>query len=172
MHVLPALPEPLFRRLRSGAGGRPNAGKPAAEVKSLPLPDTFAMTDLEHVIDTAWETRATLSPQNAPAAVRDAVAQVIAGLDAGRLRVAEKIDGAWTTHQWIKKAVLLSFRLADTGADALRAARRQRRAVRASTTRCRPSSPDSPTTSSRPPASGSCRRPSRAAARTSRRTSC
>ncbi len=56
------------------------------------------------------------TPDNAPPAVRDAVAQVIAGLDAGRLRVAEKIDGAWTTHQWIKKAVLLSFRLAETGA--------------------------------------------------------
>src|SRR5512137_2027892 len=74
------------------------------------------MTDLEHVIDAAWETRSALSPQTAPAAVRDAVGQVIAGLDAGRLRVAEKIGGAWTTHQWIKKAVLLSFRLAETGA--------------------------------------------------------
>jgi 2,3,4,5-tetrahydropyridine-2-carboxylate N-succinyltransferase len=74
------------------------------------------MTDLEHVIDNAWETRATLSPQSAPAAVLDAVARVIAGLDAGSLRVAEKVDGVWTTHQWIKKAVLLSFRLADTGA--------------------------------------------------------
>ena len=74
------------------------------------------MTDLEQVIDTAWETRTTLSPQSVPAAVRDAVAHVIAGLDAGRLRVAEKIEGAWTTHQWIKKAVLLSFRLTDTGA--------------------------------------------------------
>ena len=74
------------------------------------------MTHLEHVIDTAWETRSTLSPQSAPAAVGDAVGQVIAGLDAGRLRVAEKIGGAWTTHQWIKKAVLLSFRLTETGA--------------------------------------------------------
>jgi len=71
------------------------------------------MTDLEPTIDAAWETRAGLSPQGAPAALRDAVARVIAELDAGRLRVAEKIDGAWSTHQWIKKAVLLSFRLAD-----------------------------------------------------------
>ncbi len=74
------------------------------------------MTHLEHVIDAAWETRSSLSPQDAPAAVGDAVGQVIAGLDAGRLRVAEKIGGAWTTHQWIKKAVLLSFRLSETGA--------------------------------------------------------
>jgi 2,3,4,5-tetrahydropyridine-2-carboxylate N-succinyltransferase len=71
------------------------------------------MTDLEKTIDAAWESRAQLSPLDAPAAVRDAVARVIDALDAGRLRVAEKRDGAWTTHQWIKKAVLLSFRLAD-----------------------------------------------------------
>jgi 2,3,4,5-tetrahydropyridine-2-carboxylate N-succinyltransferase len=74
------------------------------------------MSELESTIDNAWETRATLTPQNAPAAVRDAVAQVITGLDAGQLRVAAKEGGVWTTHQWIKKAVLLSFRLAETGA--------------------------------------------------------
>ena len=72
------------------------------------------MTDLQSTIDDAWETRAALSPPSASAQVREAVAEVIAGLDAGRLRVAEKVAGAWTTHQWIKKAVLLSFRLADT----------------------------------------------------------
>jgi 2,3,4,5-tetrahydropyridine-2-carboxylate N-succinyltransferase len=62
-------------------------------------------------IEQAWEERAALSPVRAPAAVRDAVEDTIAGLDCGRLRVAEKLDGAWVTHQWIKKAVLLSFRL-------------------------------------------------------------
>jgi len=71
------------------------------------------MNDLQHTIDAAWETRASLSPASAPPAVREAVAQIIGDLDAGRLRVAEKKDGGWTTHQWIKKAVLLSFRLAD-----------------------------------------------------------
>src|SRR5437016_7166051 len=71
------------------------------------------MTDLESAVAAAWESRASLSPQTAAASVREAVAQVIADLDRGRLRVAEKRDGAWTTHQWIKKAVLLSFRLAD-----------------------------------------------------------
>ena len=70
------------------------------------------MNDLEHTIDAAWETRTTLSPQSAPVLVQNAIAHVINELDGGRLRVAEKIDGAWTTHQWIKKAVLLSFRLA------------------------------------------------------------
>jgi 2,3,4,5-tetrahydropyridine-2,6-dicarboxylate N-succinyltransferase len=72
-----------------------------------------ASLDLAQTIDAAWEHRAALSPAAAPASVRDAVAHVIAELDAGRLRVAEKIDGQWTTHQWLKKAVLLSFRLRD-----------------------------------------------------------
>jgi 2,3,4,5-tetrahydropyridine-2-carboxylate N-succinyltransferase len=71
------------------------------------------MTDLQSTIDAAWETRSELSPKTAPSAVQDAVRHVISELDAGRLRVAEKVDGAWQTHQWIKKAVLLSFRLAD-----------------------------------------------------------
>src|SRR6185437_15465409 len=72
------------------------------------------MHELEQVIDAAWETRTGLTPAAAPAALREAVEAVVAGLDAGRLRVAEKIDGAWVTHEWIKKAVLLSFRLADS----------------------------------------------------------
>jgi 2,3,4,5-tetrahydropyridine-2-carboxylate N-succinyltransferase len=69
--------------------------------------------DLQNTIDQAWENRAEISPSSAPAAVRDAVEHAIAALDAGKLRVAEKIDGNWTVHQWLKKAVLLSFRLAD-----------------------------------------------------------
>ena len=68
---------------------------------------------LQTLIEQAWEDRATLSPKSAPAAIREAVAEVVAGLDAGRLRVAEKIDGQWQVHQWVKKAVLLSFRLED-----------------------------------------------------------
>ncbi len=71
------------------------------------------MSDLASVIDTAWETRTTLTPTSAPAEVRDAVAHAIAELDAGRARVAEKHAGKWVVHQWLKKAVLLSFRLAD-----------------------------------------------------------
>jgi 2,3,4,5-tetrahydropyridine-2-carboxylate N-succinyltransferase len=74
------------------------------------------MNALEATIDRAWDDRASLTPAAAPAEVRDAVAQVIGDLDAGRLRVAEKRDGEWITHQWIKKAVLLSFRLADSAA--------------------------------------------------------
>ena len=64
----------------------------------------------QKIIDEAWEGRASLKPTKA---LREAVKKVIAGLDAGRLRVAEKSGGQWITHQWLKKAVLLSFRLAD-----------------------------------------------------------
>ena len=73
------------------------------------------MTDpLESVIDKAWENRANINPAGASAEVRDAVEHVISGLNAGRLRVASREGtGKWTTHQWIKKAVLLSFRLSD-----------------------------------------------------------
>ena len=69
---------------------------------------------LQSIIDNAWETRAQLSPAAAPKEVVEAVDHVIAELNAGRLRVATpEAVGQWTTHQWIKKAVLLSFRLKD-----------------------------------------------------------
>jgi len=73
------------------------------------------MTDqLQAIIDKAWENRASMNPAGAPAEVRDAVEHVIVELNAGRLRVASReAAGKWTTHQWIKKAVLLSFRLSD-----------------------------------------------------------
>ena len=69
---------------------------------------------LQSIIDNAWETRAQLSPAAAPKEVVEAVDHVIAELNAGRLRVATReAVGQWTTHQWIKKDVLLSFRLKD-----------------------------------------------------------
>ena len=74
------------------------------------------MDTLQKTIDEAWEARGDLSPARGSASVRDGVAHVIDALDRGELRVAEKIHGVWTTHQWIKKAVLLSFRLADNAA--------------------------------------------------------
>jgi len=67
----------------------------------------------QETIEAAWEGRASLSPASAPKALRQAVDEAIAGLDSGKLRVAEKVDGEWITHQWLKKAVLLSFRLED-----------------------------------------------------------
>ena len=69
--------------------------------------------NLETVIHDAYEQRATISPASAPSEVRAAVEQTIERLDAGTLRVAEKHAGRWTVHQWVKKAVLLSFRLND-----------------------------------------------------------
>ncbi|WP_202637012.1 2,3,4,5-tetrahydropyridine-2,6-dicarboxylate N-succinyltransferase [Rugosibacter aromaticivorans] len=71
------------------------------------------MNDLQQVIEQAWEDRANLQPGTASARVGEAVAHVLGELDSGALRVAEKINGEWMTHQWIKKAVLLSFRLED-----------------------------------------------------------
>jgi len=68
--------------------------------------------DLAGIIDAAWEARETVTPAT-KGPVRDAVAAALDGLDQGKLRVAEKHDGAWTVHQWLKKAVLLSFRLSD-----------------------------------------------------------
>ena len=68
---------------------------------------------MKDIIEKAWEERSSLNPANAPRPLREAVDEAIAGLDAGRLRVAEKSSGEWVTHQWIKKAVLLSFRLED-----------------------------------------------------------
>ena len=69
---------------------------------------------LQTIIDTAWENRTQYSPSSAPKELSDAVEHVIAELNSGRLRVATReAVGQWTTHQWIKKAVLLSFRLKD-----------------------------------------------------------
>jgi 2,3,4,5-tetrahydropyridine-2,6-dicarboxylate N-succinyltransferase len=69
---------------------------------------------LQQIIDTAWENRATISAKSAPKEVADAVEHVISELNKGRLRVASRQGvGQWTVHQWIKKAVLLSFRLRD-----------------------------------------------------------
>ncbi|HEX7891220.1 MAG TPA: 2,3,4,5-tetrahydropyridine-2,6-dicarboxylate N-succinyltransferase [Ramlibacter sp.] len=69
---------------------------------------------LQQIIDTAWDDRASLSAASAPKEVRDAVEHVIAELNTGKLRVATRqAVGQWTVHQWIKKAVLLSFRLND-----------------------------------------------------------
>jgi 2,3,4,5-tetrahydropyridine-2-carboxylate N-succinyltransferase len=71
-----------------------------------------SMADLEATIEAAWAERDSLSPKTR-GPMRSAVEQVLGELDKGRLRVAEKRDGAWITHQWLKKAVLLSFQLND-----------------------------------------------------------
>jgi 2,3,4,5-tetrahydropyridine-2-carboxylate N-succinyltransferase len=81
-----------------------------------PLPETAAMTstvDMENAVNAAWEGRDAIGP-GTDGAVRTVVEAALARLDDGTLRVAEKIDGRWQVHQWLKKAVLLSFRLNDT----------------------------------------------------------
>lgn len=65
---------------------------------------------VEQIINTAWDDRANLNPQTS-GAVRDAVEHCLTSLDKGELRICSKENGVWTTHQWLKKAVLLSFRL-------------------------------------------------------------
>jgi 2,3,4,5-tetrahydropyridine-2-carboxylate N-succinyltransferase len=73
------------------------------------------MQQLQKTIDAAWEDRASINPASAKAEIRDAVNETVRLLDTGALRVAEKVGGEWVTHQWAKKAVLLSFRLHDNG---------------------------------------------------------
>jgi 2,3,4,5-tetrahydropyridine-2-carboxylate N-succinyltransferase len=68
--------------------------------------------DLARTIDHAWENRDSLG-LSTKGEIREAVEAALEGLDAGRWRVAEKRDGAWAVNQWLKKAVLLSFRLND-----------------------------------------------------------
>jgi 2,3,4,5-tetrahydropyridine-2,6-dicarboxylate N-succinyltransferase len=68
----------------------------------------------QNIIEQAWEDRANLSPTSAPADIRNAVNAVLEGLNAGTIRVAERQSvGKWEVNQWVKKAVLLSFRLED-----------------------------------------------------------
>jgi 2,3,4,5-tetrahydropyridine-2,6-dicarboxylate N-succinyltransferase len=73
------------------------------------------MSQLQQIIEDAFEDRANINPANASAEIKDAVASVLADLDTGKLRVASRIGESqdWETHQWLKKAVLLSFRLQD-----------------------------------------------------------
>ena len=68
---------------------------------------------LERLIEEAFERRAEISPSNVDAGLAQALDEILENLNAGRLRVAEKRDGAWVTNQWIKKAVLLYFRTHD-----------------------------------------------------------
>ena len=73
------------------------------------------MSQLQTIIEDAFERRAEINPSNASAELKDAIASVLADLDAGKLRVASRKGDSqeWETHQWLKKAVLLSFRLQD-----------------------------------------------------------
>jgi len=71
------------------------------------------MPDNQVIIDNAFERRADITPRNVETLVRDAILDTIDRLDRGELRIAEKHDGDWVVNDWVKKAVLLSFRIED-----------------------------------------------------------
>ena len=71
------------------------------------------MSDIEQIINEAFEKRAEITPRNVDTHVKEAVNTAIASLDSGERRVAEKKDGDWVVNEWLKKAVLLSFRIED-----------------------------------------------------------
>ena len=71
------------------------------------------MSELQNIIDEAFERRADITPRNVETHIADAVHEAINLLDSGEARVAEKIDGNWVVNEWLKKAVLLSFRIND-----------------------------------------------------------
>ena len=71
------------------------------------------MSDLKTMIENAWENRDSISPSTVSREVKQAIIDALELLDSGAARVAEKISGEWVVHQWLKKAVLLSFRIRD-----------------------------------------------------------
>ena len=73
------------------------------------------MTQLQQTIEAAFERRDSITPGSVDAATKAAILEAIDLLDSGKARVAEKIAGEWVVHQWLKKAVLLSFRINDNG---------------------------------------------------------
>jgi 2,3,4,5-tetrahydropyridine-2,6-dicarboxylate N-succinyltransferase len=124
------------------------------------------LSTLQQIIERGWERRTELAPARADAELRDAVEQCLAGLDAGTLRVAEPRDGGWAVNQWLKQAVLLSFRINDN------------RVIDAGYTRFFDKVPQKFNSRSTMQSNSSaaarawCPTPSCAAARTSRPTSC
>jgi len=71
------------------------------------------MSDLQKIIEDAFEHRADINPRSVDTHVKEAVLEAVNDLDNGRMRVAEKMNGAWVVNEWLKKAVLLSFRIQD-----------------------------------------------------------
>ena len=68
------------------------------------------MSDIKKIINDAWENKDQINP-NSDKKIKDTINQIIADLDSGKVRVAEKINGEWVTHQHLKKAIMLSFRV-------------------------------------------------------------
>jgi len=95
--------------------GYPNSGRknPYNGAISAAQPETPSMSDIQNIIETAFENRAEITPRNVDTIVREAVTEALEKLDKGEARVAEKQDGRWVVNEWLKKAVLLSFRIND-----------------------------------------------------------
>lgn len=74
------------------------------------------MNDQQELIEQAFENRANINPTNVDHKLKEAVHDVVEALDQGKVRIAEKIDGKWQVHQWLKKAVLLYFKIEDSKA--------------------------------------------------------
>ena len=72
------------------------------------------MTDIKNIIEQAFERRAEITPRNVDTHVKDATLEAISLLDSGKARVAEKKNGQWAVNEWLKKAVLLYFRIEDS----------------------------------------------------------
>ena len=73
------------------------------------------MSDIQSIITEAFERRASITPRSVETHVKEAVHEAINLLDSGKSRVAEKKDGKWVVNEWLKKAVLLYFRIEDNG---------------------------------------------------------
>ncbi len=71
------------------------------------------MLKLQAIIEKTWEERTSLSPSTASQELQEAIQASLSALDKGELRIAEKIKGEWHTHQWLKKAILLSFKISE-----------------------------------------------------------
>ena len=69
------------------------------------------MSELQQIIEQAFENRAEINPANVDTVTRDAIQTAIEMLDSGQQRVAQPVDGGWQVNEWLKKAVLLSFRI-------------------------------------------------------------
>ncbi|MES9901752.1 MAG: 2,3,4,5-tetrahydropyridine-2,6-dicarboxylate N-succinyltransferase, partial [Sedimenticola sp.] len=71
------------------------------------------MSDIQAIIEEAYEQRAEITPRSVDTVVKDAVLEVIELLDRGEIRAAEKKEGQWVVNDWVKKAVMLKFRIQD-----------------------------------------------------------
>ncbi|MDQ3494979.1 MAG: 2,3,4,5-tetrahydropyridine-2,6-dicarboxylate N-succinyltransferase [Pseudomonadota bacterium] len=96
------------------AGGKTTKKTPGKTARSKAVPQPPGRDDLQFMVESAWERRSTLTPDELAGSTAPTVERVIDGLEAGEFRVAEPDgQGGWTVNEWLKKAVLLYFRTRD-----------------------------------------------------------